>query len=85
MIDIEQVANDVFVIAYTGRNDGFITTIKVSADGKTIATEKIEHDTANAAGSGSRWTATPLSVPQMEPMSKHLISLQMTRSLKSLK
>ena len=36
MIDIEQVASDVFVIAYTGRsNDGFITTIKVSADGKT--------------------------------------------------
>ena len=53
MIDIEQVASDVFVIAYTGRsNDGFITTIKVSADGKTITQpKKIEHDTANAAGS----------------------------------
>ena len=53
MIDIEQVASDVFVLAYTGRsNDGFITTIKVSADGKTITQpKKIEHDTANAAGS----------------------------------
>ena len=53
MIDIEQVASDVFVIAYTGRsNDGFITTIKVSADGKTITQpKKLEHDTANAAGS----------------------------------
>ena len=53
MIDIEQVASDVFVVAYTGRsNDGFITTIKVSADGKTITQpKKIEHDTANAAGS----------------------------------
>ena len=41
MIDIEQVASDVFVIAYTGRsNDGFITTIKVSADGKTITQPK---------------------------------------------
>ena len=53
MIDIEQVASDVFVVAYTGRsNDGFITTIKVSADGKTITQpKKLEHDTANAAGS----------------------------------
>ena len=53
MVDIEQVASDLFVVAYTGRsNDGFITTIKVSADGKTITQpKKLEHDTANAAGS----------------------------------
>ena len=37
MIDVEQIASDIFVVAYTGRSDdGFITTIKVSADGSTI-------------------------------------------------
>ena len=53
MIDVEQIASDIFVVAYTGRSDdGFITTIKVSADGKTITQpKKLEHDTANAAGS----------------------------------
>ena len=30
MVDLQQVASDMFVVAYTGRsNDGFITTIKV--------------------------------------------------------
>ena len=33
MVDVQQVASDMFVVAYTGRsNYGFITTIKVSAD-----------------------------------------------------
>ena len=52
MVDVQQVASDMFVVAYTGRsNDGFITTIKVSADGKTISQgKKLEHDTANASG-----------------------------------
>ena len=46
-IAIEQVASDVYVIAYKGRSeDGFITTVKVSADGKTITqVKKVEHDT----------------------------------------
>ena len=46
-ISIAQLNSDIFVIAYRGRSeDGFITTIKVSADGKTITqVKKFEHDT----------------------------------------
>ena len=45
-ISMVQLNSDIFVIAYRGRNgDGYITAIKVSADGKTISQgAQEEHD-----------------------------------------